>query len=288
MTLLTADMKQSAQFITLLRRVIAVAVFALVFYAVEHVFTSSVDLSFLTTEGVDLDDVVAAGNLHRKAAFAILGLLGVIAWRLPGNSKSIRSSTGAMALVLYFVWCVASLLWADDPAITVRRFGVLGFFFLAMIGVSKQCTARDLAWIVLGVGTLHLLWGISAEMRLGSFHPFDPEYRFAGTVHPNTQGIQCAGICLAAFALVSSMRRWRWGMWMLFAVSLVFLVLTKSRTSCAATALGLVAVWLPRAPNWVKAGTLIVVPFVAGSVLLVIFLFDFNIGDRLNDVVLMG
>lgn len=273
---------------------LAMVVCALAFYAIEHSFTISeyVELvesaEMAESAEVALDEMVAEGNLQRRLAFALLGAFGCAAWCLRGAGHVWRPTVGGLALLAYFGWCFSSILWADDPGMTLRRFGVLGFFFLAMLGMSKQFTSRELLWIVMGVTTAHLVWGVLVELRLGTFHPSDPEYRFAGTVHPNTQGIQCAALCLACFCVLRDIQRGRWRVWLLFLVAAIFLFLTRSRTSCAATGLALMLLWLPRAPRWIKATVLIGPPLAVSCALLAIFLMDLGAGDKIDDLLLMG
>ena len=51
------------------------------------------------------------------------------------------------------------------------------------------------------VGGAYLAVGVGAELALGTFRPWSAEYRFAGTIHPNAQGVQLAVLCLASFCL---------------------------------------------------------------------------------------
>ncbi len=266
----------------------AAVVCCLAFYVIEHSYTMSAYLQTIDTEATELDELVAAGNMKRRVAFLLLGCAGLAAWYFRPAREPWRATIGGLALLAYFAWCFASFLWADDPAMTLRRFGVLAFFFLAIMGLARQFTAREILAIVIAVCTAHMLWGFLAELRLGTFQPSDPDYRFAGTVHPNTQGIQCAALCLATFALLPSVERRRWVLWLIFGLAAFFLVLTKSRTSCAATALGLLLIWIPRAPTWLKLTIFVAPPFAASLFLMLALLLDLPIGDKVTGVMLLG
>jgi O-antigen ligase len=82
---------------------------------------------------------------------------------------------------------------------------------------------------------LFLSIGVLAELFFGSFQPFAPGYRFAGSLHPNGQGIQCGLLLLSAVAAADAEKRWRVLFWTCGFLGLVFLILSGSRTALAAT-----------------------------------------------------
>jgi O-antigen ligase len=86
---------------------------------------------------------------------------------------------------------------------------------------------------------IYLAIGISTELVLGTFQPFAPGYRFAGTLHPNVQGINCALLVLSAVAAGDIERNRRALFRACASLGLVFLILTASRTSFAAALLAL-------------------------------------------------
>ena len=149
-------------------------------------------------------------------------------------------------MIFYLAWSIASVLWSIDPGMSCRRLAVLMFCVRGSVRVCPAVPAprrgrdgdghcrRPICW-----------WASARNWRSARFRPWSPDYRFAGTVHPNTQGTHLAVFCLASF--------WPWhdpqhgegcGSGSLFAVGLVFLLLTKSRTSCAAFGVALAALWL--------------------------------------------
>ena len=86
---------------------------------------------------------------------------------------------------------------------------------------------------------------------MGTFRPFSLDYRFAGTLHPNSQAIYCATMALAAICLAQRARRGRLLLWLLCFVAITLLALTKSRTLCAAFLTG-VAVLASLSLPWRK------------------------------------
>jgi len=98
----------------------------------------------------------------------------------------------------------------------------------------------------MGVLGTYCALGIAAEAALGTFRPFSADYRFGGTVHPNAQGVYCAALCLAAATHVGRSRRQTALALSVFALSAVLLLMTRSRTPCAALAVALTTVVLMR------------------------------------------
>ena len=107
------------------------------------------------------------------------------------------------------------------------------------------------------------------RQRTEVFHPFSFGYRFAGTQHPNGEGMECGLLFLsgiAAAGLNKEQRRFRLGA--AFA-GLVFLLFTGSRTSLIATFLGLAIYLVVLCSKAVKS---MAIPAVA--ILLAILLFS--------------
>jgi exopolysaccharide production protein ExoQ len=81
------------------------------------------------------------------------------------------------------------------------------------------------------------------ESLFGTFRPFASGYRFAGTLHPNMQGINCALLVLSGMAS-ADVEKYNRTLFRISAfVGFVFLALTASRTAFAAALLAL-AVYL--------------------------------------------
>jgi O-antigen ligase len=146
-------------------------------------------------------------------------------------------------MLSYVAWVSSSLAWAQDGALTFRRLVILGMMCLCALGVSRRLSSRHIvAWILFSTAA-YLLIGLLAESVLGSFHPFAPGHRFAGTIHPNLQGLNCALLALSGAA--ASRTRWRSRNFFraLGLIGFVFLVLTGSRTAFGATVLALLFYW---------------------------------------------
>ena len=92
------------------------------------------------------------------------------------------------------------------------------------MGFARQFPAAHVALMALVISGAYLIVGVGTELALGTFRPWSPDYRFAGTVHPNSQGAQLAIFCFGVVlsGAVGNARDELW-LWTLFAVGLVFL-----------------------------------------------------------------
>ena len=239
----------------------------------------------------DSADVKASGgNAVKGLALATVGLLGLFFLVRREGRRLHFAGLLALVMLFYLSWAAASMAWSDDPTMTARRLAVLAFFFLGALGIARQFSHRDLAVMAMTVTAAHLAIGLSAELALGTFRPWSAGYRFAGTLHPNTQGAYLAILCLSAFVLArsSDSRGRRVWLALLVAVGLVFLLLTRSRTALAAFLLAASIVWLIRAPAarrlLAAAGAALAVFFV----LLAWSLLGIDSGERLVEAAMLG
>ncbi len=236
--------------------------------------------------------VESGGNVLKGLALSLIGVFGMyLLLRRDGRPLHWGGWLPA-AMAFYVAWAAASVLWSGDPGLSCRKLAVLGFCVLGALGFARQFRPRDLALIALAVTAAYLIVGIAAEVALGTFRPWASDYRFAGTVHPNTQGAQMTLLCLAAFCLARfsprDETRLRPLYWTLFALGLVFLYLTKSRTSCAAFAVALAALWMISVSVRTRLLALATAGFLVCSAALLGSLFSLDIEDAVAEFVLLG
>lgn len=215
---------------------------AAVFFLAQHdlFYSNKISQTFNPTED-DLIAGVLAGSLSRRIAFLALGLLAVAGlMSLRGVRLRINGSLGR--IILFFAgWTVLSVAWAEDPALTSRRLVVFAILCLSAAAIARQYSLRQIVLLTFFCSILFLLIGVSAEIALGTFRPFMPGYRFAGTLHPNHQGINCALLLLSGLAAADTEKRGRPLFRACALLGLIFLILTASRTSFAAILLAVAA-----------------------------------------------
>lgn len=254
--------------------------------ATEHDLEVSAAEAFTSTAD-EMEEQAEGGNLLRRVAF--LGLAAVGAWGLVAGKQPFRP-TGALAgaMLAFVAWSAGSVLWSIDPGMTVRRVIVLVCFFLGAAGLARLLSPRELMKLALVCSVVFLGVGVLAELKLGTFRPWAGDYRFAGTQHPNTQGMNLAMLCLSSFCLARESARGRTILFGLFAVGFLFLILTKSRTSCAAVLLALGPLWLlkyrPQVAVALGAGT----SWAIAAAVLALMLVGIDLVQEAADVALLG
>lgn len=173
----------------------------------------------------------AQGNAKRQIGFLMVGGFGALMLALPGR-RTIQMNGFLAGLIVFFgIWMLMSIFWADQRALTARRLVVIATLSLGAIGVAARMSPREIMLFVLFSSMCYLFAGIVSEIALGSFTPTADRYRFAGTIHPNNQGVNCSLIVLAAIGALQTEKRWRALYAACAALAFFFLIMTKSRTS---------------------------------------------------------
>lgn len=174
---------------------------------------------------------VEEGSLLRRAVLLVLGLWAVVSLSLRARRKGNSGNRLiAVTIVLFLGWAALSIIWAVDPAIGLRRLIVLGLLAIGALAVAERFSLRDLILWMLVSSFAYLHLGVLAEIALGTFRPFSAEYRFSGTLHPNSQGINCAFLFIACGILAFRSARFKMLFICLALEAFLFLLLTKSRT----------------------------------------------------------
>lgn len=189
------------------------------------------------------------GSPSRRVMLLSLGLFSVIGLMRGGFSKF--QITGFLGwLILFFVcWSFVSIGWAADAGLTFTRLVSFAISLLTALALASRFPINCIPLFVFLNTSLYLLIGLSAEVILGAFHPSLAGYRFAGTVHPNVQGVNCAFMFLAAVSLCGCVKRGRRFFLIASLVALIFLILTKSRTSFISVLIAQTLQWIVLSSN---------------------------------------
>lgn len=184
---------------------------------------------------------IAEGSLTHRIAFLVLGFFAVVSLvRHRGAQLRINGLLGRIML-LYAAWAVLSLAWAEDASLTFRRLVIFVILCLAAAAIARRFSLREIVLLMFVCSMLFLLVGLSAEVALGTFRPFTPGYRFAGTLHPNREGINCALLLLSGVAAADTEKHRRMFFRACALLGLVFLVFTGSRAAFWGAILALAA-----------------------------------------------
>ena len=225
------------------------------------------------TESFDLspDETIAAldaSSPSRRVAVLALGFFAVTSLICQRAARLRINGLLGWIMVFYAGWALLSVVWAEDASQTFKRLVVFAILCLAAAAVARRVSLRKIVLGVLFTTGLYLLIGLSAEIALGAFRPFTPGYRFAGTLHPNFQGINCALLLLSGVAAADMEKRRQILLGICALLGFVFLILTTSRTSIAAALLALAVYFGARCSKRTKIvatlglGTALLVPLV--------------------------
>lgn len=257
----------------------------ILFFITEHDWQASLRETFAAT-AAEMELSVSGGSLARRLAFPLLALCGLVCF----VRKRVRVSWKGLlpwAMTGYLMWCLASLFWSEDPSLTIRRLTTLGCFAVGAVGLGMRLELTEICRLVLLVSATYVVGGVAVEVLLGSFRPWLADYRFAGTVHPNTQAMNCAVACLAGIAVCSQAPSRRMP-WLIPIPAVVLLVLTGSRTGCAALVASTTAFWLVRCSWRAKAATLCTIAAATPFVLLITLLSGYDLSRNVEQIVLLG
>ncbi len=275
-----------------LRRVkfiFAIPLLSLCFMMLGHDF----DRSLLLDEGFNVDDDemqerVEEGMVRFRLAFLGIGAIGIALLVAPGGSRLTLRPALAISVLLLVAWSFGSIVWSHDPSLTLRRLVTLTCSFVGMLGIARAFRAIDLCLFGFLFTLSMAFLGIFAEIVLGTFQPWNFDYRFAGLVHPNTQGIELSVVILTGIALSSVYPKWRTPIFCIVAAAFVGLMLTKSRTSAACCIVALVSLWLVNTSPRTKLISAMSVLLVCGMFAIALLAFGIDDSDRLTNALSMG
>lgn len=223
--------------------------FALVvgaFFLIEHSWDEQARftemISARSPEELTTGEMFQTSSFRQLGAVA-LGVFGGLVFLFSARKERAPLAGLGALIIFYLLFNALSLVWADDPGVTLRRFVMFSFLCLGAYGVQAQFSVRQLNWFALFCSGFFLLLGITAEVANGTFPPGISGYRFTGTLHPNTQAVNCAVLFFAALSLYVAEKRGRAVFVVAMLLALAFLYLTKSRTALAVTGLVVILYW---------------------------------------------
>jgi O-antigen ligase len=220
--------------------VVTIAVFV-----VDHSFHYASVSHWSAGSTVDLVAEVGGSNLLRQLSFIALGAMGAILLARRTATPVVISWPLLAAVALLAALIAISALWADDSAQSLKRAFIPLLTLTAALGLAKHWQPWQICYFTVVVTGALLLVGIFAACVAGTLLPTD-DFRFAGTLHPNSEGLNCSLLCLASLALwlkprdgQAGRRNWLW--FVPFGIGLAFLLLTRSRTATTALAVSCAA-----------------------------------------------
>ena len=216
------------------------------FLIIMFFFIDSHSISISGRSNSDIDkDVSRAedGSIDRR--IGLLCLLGFSVYAIAKNkNKHIKIKGMGWLIIIFLSWALYSLAWSDNFSITLRRIIVLLILFFISFAMTRHFSIQNfitwIFWATIGYAFLSLF----SEIALLKFNPFSHEYRFAGTLHPNHQGINCGLLLISGVYLIGKGQKFKKLIIAILIIAAILLFLTKSRTAFISTlmALGLFGV----------------------------------------------
>lgn len=193
--------------------------------------------------------VITSGNAKRRISLISLGFFWALLFIRRKNPILPIRGPLYWSIILYISWSVLSISWADDPQLVLRRAIVLIILSFSAFSTSINVPLRQLPTIILWTSLALLMIGVLSEIAAGVFSLSFGEHRFAGTIHPNNQGRNCAMLFLAAIVLARREGQIeRLFFRSIMVTAFFFLLLTRSRATFVATIIAVV-VWRIFAPD---------------------------------------
>jgi O-antigen ligase len=263
--------------------------FAFLFLFMIFALATPYELTF-TVGQRNLDDMVESaeeGSFGRRVALPLLGIYGLFCLLNPRNRKVRLNGFLGLGFACFLALTFASLFWAEDWVLSVRRLTAYGLLTIGGVGLAVRFSVREIALFVsfVCIGVIFLAFG--AEVILGTFlkNPNYQIYQFSGVMHPNATGAYCAIGGISSFALSKMERHHRKLYLFLTILSVGFLLMTKSRTASGSAIIVLFFFWAVTTCLKRKFITFIIV----GMLLCFLGLtFSDGLGDKVNEIILLG
>lgn len=242
----------------------------------------------------DRVQLISTGDPQREAGLLLLGLFAILSLRLHRPSHFHAHSCLSWPVLLFLLWACMSITWSDDPSLTVRRVGLLLILCMGAVAVGTSFSYSNLLLFTLVGGMATVVGGLFSELALGTFHPFEAEYRFAGIMSPNFTGWNCSLCLIAIVALARSKPHLvRLGYTVIFVGVAGFQLLTKSRGALAGASLGLLTYFILVSSRRRIVTVVYTITTVAWAILFLGVLLQQDIGDantgaRLTQAFLLG
>src|ERR1700686_2919580 len=219
------------------------AIAALVLVPMGGIFSSSAAASYSTAV---ISQEIEEGDPLRRVAIILLLLIGLAL--LVNRPRELRRANLLIWIAIYGAIATASVLWSQDPELTLRHIVIAVAVSVFSMGVACVYYGRQ------AQGHIHLVraicWTSTAACSLilalaiyrGQFHVFDIAWRLGSSGHEN-QTSQVAAVGFLAAVLTRARREiWQSRPELLLAIGIpaLVLLLSKSRTTWLGLLVGIV------------------------------------------------
>lgn len=232
-------------------RYLLVPLLVICYFQIEHNWLASTQIEEVTgilydgseNRTADRSEHINAGSSSSRIVLGCFAMLGL---GIPSASRFKATSSTMWCLLLHVGWMLTTYLWATEPSHTAFKLAVLMVFTFTAFGISRQLTLDQIGRAFALASVAFILIGFLAEIRFGNLKIVG-DYRFTGTVHPNTEATYASLACIGAVLFYRSDKKFSLLVALfVFSIGLICLLLTKSRTSLAAMVIGVTAFYAIR------------------------------------------
>ena len=167
--------------------------FTAVFLLVEH--RRNAPFTWQTSSQLSLADLRRHwfhGSPRRRMAFVLLLVGWVIVMPFPPLRGGFLLREHGYAMLAWLAWETCSIVWSEHRLVSVRS--MVPWIITAGVGFASgsELRVKGCAIVIAFVYSAFLLIGVLNECLIGFGNNDATGYRFAGTLHPNSQGQNAA------------------------------------------------------------------------------------------------
>jgi exopolysaccharide production protein ExoQ len=174
----------------MIRSLMFAGLFATAFMAIDHSLNALFTWQESSPENfATLKRRMLHGTPQRRIAFVLLFVLSfLLLWAMPFRGVPLKPIVGVAAA--WLGWEACSILWSTNTLLSLQC--IVSWIITAGVGfvAGAEVGAKGCVMIIALVCSAFLVAGVSNEL-LNSPRDRQAGYRFAGTLHPNHQAINC-------------------------------------------------------------------------------------------------
>jgi exopolysaccharide production protein ExoQ len=225
--------------------ILAIFLIVVCYWLIDHdwyrtQYYGDIDDSYYTGSENRTADQLSTVNPYSSISRLFLASFGGFLF-LTAVKKNFRWSATPILFGALFGLALISVSWSILPKHTFFKFSVLTIMLITSLGFGARFSLRELLTIFAVVCLLFAIVGVAAELSFGVFRPWRPLYRFTGSCHPNVLAIYGSMIAIISRQFMEKSDRRVVLTTLLLCIGLAIIYLTKSRTTLAATLVGIIA-----------------------------------------------
>lgn len=178
-------------------------------------------------------------SLVHEISCLIIGCIGAYWLYRSSHSVTISKPRIFISLGALVLWSAFSISWAQEPLVSARRIIALVLVMIGAAGTAAYWPRRAIAAFISASSGFYLTLGVIGQIAIGNFMPLNSNYRFAGTLPWNEEGFACLILIMSSLTAMDMNPRYKGIFRILLCYGIIFLVLTRSRSSLVGAVAGI-------------------------------------------------